>query len=907
VRRAARAEAEGDSMKFLERFYDQFKSEREAFSDCIVGIDDANDRSRYASLMLRRLMFVNFLQSKRFLDDEADYLRNRLASWMRERNGASSSFYRHFLLRLFHEGLDGAARNEQLGELLGRIPYIAGGLFEKHPLERHYPCIAIPDAAFERIFACFDRYRWRLDERPSLGQDEITPDVLGYVFEKYVNQKQMGAYYTKPDVTEYIARNTVIPFLFDAAKTGCAAGFENPDGATIWELLRENPDRYIHAAVRHGVTWDIHSNTALDAPLEYPADIAAGIHDVSARCPWKRPASHEFALPTETWREVIARRTRHSELRAKLAAGEVRAINDFVTLNLDIRQFAADAIGHCETPDLLRAFWNAIRHISVLDPTCGSGAFLFAALEILEPLYAKCLERMRTFAADPAWRADSEDFNETLARAAAHPNPRYFILKSIILDNLFGVDIMEEAVEICRFRLLLKLAAQIVPDASRANLGIEPLPNIDFNIRAGNALVGHTAYVSTAQLETLDDDASNRFLARQYSVDDANETDYSEWLQSHKPFHWCSAFRRIVERGGFDVIIGNPPYVAASRTRKLYDVREFRTAAAPDIYAWVLERSSALLSKRGRTGMIVPLSLGFGADFADTRRLLYSDYAVNWFSSFSRIPSALFSHDVRVRNTIHIGAKGDGPSINLTTRLHRWFEAYRPQLMSMLSYGSFQPEIWSYRIPKIENERLIRAFESQILNRHSALDNAISKRTTPHVLHFKKSAYNWLNYCRELPPCFDRGGSRIEHTKFGQIAFDCDVDQKISLLIANGKLMLLFWFAIGDDFDVTRWNFTEFPLDPARLSVSLKSQLLAILPELESRMTEHIQFKLNAGKKVGNYNLARCRDITDRSDRIICSAIGFEDLWEEIELYYDQTVKTVFGDANKPDGFRIER
>jgi hypothetical protein len=157
-----------------------------------------------------------------------------------------------------------------------------------------------------------------------------------------------------------------------------------------------------------------------------------------------------------------------------------------------------------------------------------------------------------------------------------------------------------------------------------------------------------------------------------------------------------------------------------------------------------------------------------------------------------------------------------------------------------------------------------------------------------------------------LPPCFDGGGTRIAHTKFGQIAFDCDVDQKISVLIANGKLMLLFWSAIGDDFDVTRWNFTEFPLDPARLPVALKSQLLAILPELESRMTEQIQFKLNAGKKVGNYNLARCRDITDRSDRIICSAIGFGDLWEEIELCYDQTVKTVFADATKPDRFRLE-
>src|SRR5439155_3689019 len=59
---------------------------------------------------------------------------------------------------------------------------------------------------------------------------------------------------------------------------------------------------------------------------------------------------------------------------------------------------------------------------------------------------------------------------------------------SIIVHNLFGVDIMEEAVEICKLRLFLKLAAQLEPGQE-----IEPLPDIDFNIRAGNTLVGYAS------------------------------------------------------------------------------------------------------------------------------------------------------------------------------------------------------------------------------------------------------------------------------------------------------------------------------------------------------------------------------------------------------------------------------
>ncbi|MDV7402348.1 DNA methyltransferase, partial [Arthrospira platensis SPKY1] len=100
----------------------------------------------------------------------------------------------------------------------------------------------------------------------------------------------------------------------------------------------------------------------------------------------------------------------------------------------------------------------------VLDPTCGSGAFLFAALRILETLYGDCLERMKRFVEDKRMKDGKPfssssfilhpaSFEQVLERIAKHPNERYFILKSIIINNLFGVDLMEEAVEICKLRL----------------------------------------------------------------------------------------------------------------------------------------------------------------------------------------------------------------------------------------------------------------------------------------------------------------------------------------------------------------------------------------------------------------------------------------------------------------------
>src|SRR5579884_3457555 len=379
-----------DVERVTRRFYDRFKLEHDAFLRFIEGITSQADREWYASLMLNRLMFIYFIQRKGFLDPKTPgaldgdihYLSNRL-KWMQQQHGEDQfyTFYRYFLLKLFHDGLSKRDHSSELEALLGKVPYLNGGLFDVHTLERAYPNIAISDEAFEKLFDFFDDYDWHLDDRPLRNDREINPDVLGYIFEKYINQKQMGAYYTKEDITEYISKNTIVPYIFDKAEQECSVAFAH-DGP-IWSLLRVDPDRYIYEAVKKGTELDL------------PPEIEVGVQDVTQRGEWNKLAPEAYALPTEIWREVVARRTRYQDVRAKLAAGEITSINDLITCNLDIVTFAEDAIAYCEGSDLLRAFYDSIRGVTVLDPTCGSGAFLFAALNILERLYEACLDRMQ--------------------------------------------------------------------------------------------------------------------------------------------------------------------------------------------------------------------------------------------------------------------------------------------------------------------------------------------------------------------------------------------------------------------------------------------------------------------------------------------------------------------------------
>jgi hypothetical protein len=616
----SRVRAAFDVEKATKKFYDKFKKERNAFEKFVQGIPDLEKRKWYVSVMLNRLMFVYFIQRKGFLDGDQDYLRNRLRR-MQAAHGTDQfySFYRYFLLRLFHEGLNEpeTARDTALAGLIGRVPYLNGGIFQLHEVEQDYPEIQISDDAFSRIFDFFDQYEWHLDDGVLENDQEINPDVLGYIFEKYINQKQMGAYYTKEDITEYISKNTIIPFLFNEAEKGCAVAFQGEN--SVWDLAQADPDRYIYPAVQHG------------AALPLPDPIAAGVDDVSARGPWNTPAPEAYGLPTEIWRETVARRNRYAAVRDQLARGAVRDINEFITLNLDIQQFAQDVIENSEGPELIRAFWKGINAVSVLDPTCGSGAFLFAALNILQPLYEACLARMEAFVEELGpddHPAKYGDFKRILAQVAAHPNQTYYVLKSIVVNNLYGVDIMAEAVEIAKLRLFLKLVAQVARVED-----IEPLPDIDFNIRAGNTLVGFTSKEEVrralqvtqggqgrmvfgedqAALAAIEEKAAdidrlfaqframqtggelrqfdssdfvqtkaalssrlhaleaelNRLLARQYGVPDKDEKAFAKWRQSHQPFHWFTEFYGILQGGGFDVIIGNPPYVVYRKVENL--------------------------------------------------------------------------------------------------------------------------------------------------------------------------------------------------------------------------------------------------------------------------------------------------------------------------------------------------
>lgn len=84
---------------------------------------------------------------------------------------------------------------------------------------------------------------------------------------------------------------------------------------------------------------------------------------------------------------------------------------------------------------------------------------------------------------------------------------------------------------------------------------------------------------------------------------------YDTWLKTHQPFHWFAEYYEIIEgNGGFDIVIGNPPYVKYSKVRDTYKIKEYATEKCSNLYGYVIERSYKILNAKGLIGMIIPIS-----------------------------------------------------------------------------------------------------------------------------------------------------------------------------------------------------------------------------------------------------------------------------------------------------------
>lgn len=929
-------------MSLKTAFSTRFKQERAAFLAYLEGIGVPGNHERYALLMLICTMFVYFIQKKGLLDAQGaqtlngdrHYLSKHLKTIQQAYGrGHFHAFYGSFLLKLFQDGSASQQDSWEWEALLGNVPYLNGDIFDLRELISEYRILHLPDEAFERLFGFFDEFEWCLDERPLRHGKELNPDVIGYIFEKYSNQKQMGAYYTQEDITEYIGKSSIIPRLFDCVAQKCP-DLLRPDGA-VWMLLRADPERYIYAAVKYG------------CELSLPLEIEAGVSDIAQRMAWSTPAPKEYGLPEESWREVVARRQRYEQIKACLIAGKACSIDELITYNLDLRLFAQDVILYTGRSDLLAAFYASLEELTILDPTCGSGAFLLAALAILEPLYDACLERIQQMLEEcrqqdilPEDESDQSalrSFHELSSQVTRYMNRRSFICTSIITHNLYGVDIMREATEICKLRLFLKSVAQIETFAE-----IKRLSAIGFHIRAGNALVGFATYHEASRVaeqdprnllssrETLQRiisqgrevkrqftefqqrqmecesqpglltdskkrlralfvalyDSLDKHLAEAYGIDThpiPREEKFARWKAAFQPFHWLAECYEVMQNGGFDVIIGNPPYVAYSKVEDTYQVLSYETQTCGNLCAYVLERAVTLLRQGGRCGMIVPVSTIASESYRPLSQLLRKKQL--WISSYSNRPGKLFA-DVEQRLAIILLRNGESQKL-LASAYRHWYESEREHLFATLNYAA--ASIWEPTgMPLKSGSTLAEAIFARLTQRQGF----------PLLNSGQPGAAVWVHngptyWVRALPFEPNAGQENRRSNHYCKIPVASQATAFVLAAILSSSTFYFFYKLISNCRDLGQKELRLFPLGELQAASEARlihsgSLLAQCLKDTAEHRTRHYTSPTMAyDVSYEEYYPARARALLNEIDRILAEHYGFSDEELDFLLHYD--------------------
>lgn len=295
-------------------------------------------------------------------------------------------------------------------------------------------------------------------------------------------------------------------------------------------------------------------------------------------------------------------------------------------------------------------------NLTVLDPACGSGAFLNEALDYLITEHRQLDEMNANLLGIPLVLSDVEN--------------------SILENNIYGVDLNDESIEIAKLSLWLRTARRG-----------RKLSSLNRNIKTGNSLIADKV------------------------------------VGGEKAFDWQAEFTDVVEKGGFDVVIGNPPYVRQElldKTHKAYYIQQFRNVGngTADLYVYFYERALGLLKPDGYLGYITPnkfIKAGYGKNL----RGYLSGFDLQQIIDFGELP---VFQDAGTFPAILVVRKAVDKSTDTTFAK-----------IQTLAFSSLENEIGSKRITiaqekfKQENWQLAANIEANLIDKIVSVGVPMSK------------------------------------------------------------------------------------------------------------------------------------------------------------------------------------
>ena len=574
----------------LKRIYDFDIKIHKDFDEHNINIDD------FAKKTLGQLVFLYFVQKKGWLGVKSSeqwgsgdkrFLRNLFD----KKYVKYDNFFNDILEPLFYRALarDRGNENDNFAPLNCRIPFLNGGLFE--PINGYgyaQTDLTIDNAVFKEIFDVFDLYNFTVKEDEPLEKEvAIDPEMLGKVFENLLpenERKGNGAFYTPREIVHYMCQESLINYLYNTV------------------------------------------NTEKLSPSQAKQDVL-----------FAKKKLKQTDLELEKFEETVSK----EDISTFIKRGESTYTNSNRGINEDLPSSIKENAVKIS---------QALKDVKICDPAIGSGAFPVGMMnEIVRARLALGVE------------------NKTA----------YQIKREIIENNLYGVDLDDGAVEIAKLRFWLSL---IVDEEDISN--IKPLPNLDYKIMQGNSLI--TSYEEIDFDEIVEDykpkdvqldfdyyssgsdniikninsdmyayirashdiekqEIRNKIEQRivqliKNKVEEKANLGGIKWEQAKQTildfaqnnkhrnfFPWKLFFADVFMNGGFDIVIGNPPYISTkgvdSNDKAMYE-KEF--GFSDDTYNLFFFKGYSVLNHSGILTYITPKTFWTTQTKRNLRDLLLS-------------------------------------------------------------------------------------------------------------------------------------------------------------------------------------------------------------------------------------------------------------------------------------------
>ena len=471
--------------------------------------EEKEGKKLFVQTLFNRLMFIYFLSRKGWLSfrGDKDYL-NALRNDYLVEEDSDKNFYNDRLRRLFFNGLNNPLsvelRSSSDTRLVGPVPFLNGGLFDKTGDDKRSEVLVPDECIFEMFDKLFDKFNFTvMESTPFDIEVAVDPEMLGKVFEELVTGRHdSGSYYTPRPVVAFMCREAVKGFLQGRA-----------------------PD------------------LSPDAIAKFVDE-----HDASG-------------IPIAT----------------------------------------APSVG------------EALDEITVVDPACGSGAYLLGMMQELVELQA------------------------ALYRVRIDNRSLYDLKLHIIQRNLHGVDNDEFAVNIAMLRMWLSLSIEYEGPTP------EPLPNLDFKVILGDSLLGPDPSTGAVVQGALGRDMKQITLLGKLKAEYSRTSNGSEKGRLRRQIEliegrvsaalgesglmagvvdWRVKFAEVFfQNGGFDVVLANPPYVVTKDAilRKMYKDGVY---GRMNTYGLFIQRSLQLLCENGQQLFINPRTLLTDRYFSSLRKVI---------------------------------------------------------------------------------------------------------------------------------------------------------------------------------------------------------------------------------------------------------------------------------------------